>query len=109
MEISLPAARIVRIEGDIFQPVNFGWGILGRLNPGGRFVIEQAPVGNGRWEVTHRVLRFTGKVLLIKDLNIDEESRNTDFQAIPPLSLADAVDFAGRAQVIGQNSTRGFR
>ncbi len=109
MEISLPAARIVRIEGTIFQPVNFGWGILGRLNPGGRFVIEQAPVGNGRWEVTHTVLRFTGKVLLVKDLNIDEESHNSDFQTVPPLSLTDALDFAAQHQVVGQNSARTFR
>jgi hypothetical protein len=84
MEISLPAARIVRIEGTLFQAVNFGWGILGHLNSGGRFLIEQAPVGNGRWEVTHTVLRFTGKV-------INAESRKTDFEAIPSLSLADAV------------------
>lgn len=97
MEISLPAARIVRIEGTLFQPVNFGWGILGHLNSGGRFLIEQAPVGNDRWEVTHTVLRFTGKV-------INEESRNTDFEAIPSLSLADAVHFAAHPQVIGQNS-----
>ena len=109
MEISLPSARIVRIEGNIFQPVNFGWGILGRLNPGGRFVIEQAPVSNGRWEVTHTVLRFTGKVLLVKDLSIDEESHNTDFQTIPTLSLAEAVDFAAQPQVIGQNSARASR
>ena len=107
MEISLPAARIVRIEGSIFQPVNFGWGILGRLNSGGRFLIEQAPVGNGRWEVTHTVLRFTGKVLLVKDLNIDEESQNTNFHAIPPLSLTDAVHFvAAQPQLISQNSGR---
>jgi hypothetical protein len=109
MEISLPAARIVRIEGNIFQPVNFGWGILGRLNPGGRFVIEQAPVGNGRWEVTHTVLRFTGKVLLVKDLNIDEESRNTDFQTIPPLSLPDAINFAAQPQILSQNSAGTLR
>lgn len=104
MEISLPATRIVRIEGNLFQPVNFGWGILGRLDPGGRFLIEQAPVGNGRWEVTHTQLRFTGKVLLVKDLNIDEESWNSNFQTIPSLSLADAVGFAGRAQVGGQSA-----
>jgi hypothetical protein len=107
MEISLPAARIVRIEGSLFQPVNFGWGILGRLNSGGRFLIEQAQVGNGRWEVTHTVLRFTGKVLLVKDLNIDEESHNTNFHAIPALSLTDAIHFvAAQPQLISQNSGR---
>ncbi len=106
MEISLPSARIVRIEGTLFQPVNFGWGILGRLNPGGSFLIEQAPLGNGRWEVTHTRLRFTGKVLLMKDLNIDEESHNVDFQAIPSLSLTDAVDHAAQAYMIDQTSAR---
>ncbi len=104
MEISLPSARIVRIEGSLFQSVNFGWGILGRLNSGGQFLIEQAPVGNGRWEVTHTRLRFTGKVLLVKDLNIDEESHNSNFQTVPSLSLTNAVDFAAQPQVIGQNS-----
>lgn len=91
MEISWPDARITRIEGTLFQSVNFGWGILGRLDPGGRFVIEQAPVGGGRWEVTHTVLRFTGKVLLVKKLSIDEESRSSGFCAVPPLILSDAV------------------
>ncbi len=105
MEISLPSARIVRIEGTLFQSVNFGWGVLGRLNSGGQFLIEQAPVGNGRWEVTHTRLRFTGKVLLVKDLNIDEESHNSNFQTVPSLSLTNAVDFvAAQPQVIGQSS-----
>lgn len=104
MEISLPAARIVRMEGNLFQSVNFGWGILGRLNPGGRFLIEQAPVGNGRWEVTHTQLRFTGKVLFVKDLNIDEESWNANFQSIPLLTLVEAVNFAAQTHVVGQNA-----
>ena len=91
MEISWPQARITRIEGTLFQSVNFGWGILGRLDPGGRFLIEQAPVGGGRWEVTHTALRFTGKVLLVKKLNIDEESRSSGFRAVPPLILTEGV------------------
>ncbi len=91
MEISWPEARITRIEGTLFQSVNFGWGILGRLDPGGRFLIEQTPIGGGRWEITHTMLRFTGKVLLIRKLNIDEESRSSGFQAVPPLILSEAV------------------
>ncbi len=104
MEIGLPAARIVRIEGTLFQPVNFGWGILGRLNSGGRFLIEQAPVGKERWEVTHTQLRFTGKVLLVKDLNIDEESWSMNYQAAPSLTLAEAVAFAVQFDGVGQNA-----
>jgi hypothetical protein len=91
MEITWPEARITRIEGTLFESVNFGWGILGRLDPGGKFLIEQAPVGGGRWEVTHTALRFTGKVLLVKKLSIDEESRSSGFRAVPPLVLSEAV------------------
>ena len=37
--------RVVRLEGHLQQDVDFGWGILGRLNKGGWIVIEQAEVG----------------------------------------------------------------
>ena len=46
-EIWIDAAheRVVRLEGHLQQDVDFGWGILGRLNKGGWIVIEQADVG----------------------------------------------------------------
>ena len=37
--------RVARLEGHLQQDVDFGWGILGRLNKGGWIVIEQADVG----------------------------------------------------------------
>ena len=40
--------RVVRLEGHLQQDVDFGWGILGRLNKGGWIVIEQADVGGGQ-------------------------------------------------------------
>ncbi len=95
MEIIVPDNRIVRIEGVLFRSVNFGWGILGKLNPGGRFVIEQAPIGGGRWETVHTVLRFTGTILLFKPLNIDEEETESDFRPLPALTLSQAVEVSG--------------
>jgi hypothetical protein len=45
--------RVVRLEAHLQQDVDFGWGILGRLNKGGWIVIEQAEVGGGQWRTTH--------------------------------------------------------
>lgn len=37
--------RVARLEAHLQRDVDFGWGILGRLNKGGRIVIEQGDVG----------------------------------------------------------------
>ena len=43
--------RVARLEGHLQQDVDFGWGILGRLNKGGWIVIEQADVGEHQWRI----------------------------------------------------------
>src|SRR5580700_9900313 len=45
--IDSEARRIVRIDGTLFKEVGFGWGILGHLDKGGHFLIEQREVGDG--------------------------------------------------------------
>lgn len=41
------AERFVRVEVKLSPGVEFGWGILGRINRGGIFLLEQQNVGNG--------------------------------------------------------------
>ena len=36
--------RIAKIDGTLAREVSFGWGILGHLDRGGRFVVEQGEV-----------------------------------------------------------------
>ena len=55
--------RVVRLEGHLQQDVDFGWGILGRLNKGGWIVIEQANVGGGQWRTTHFQMAMSGRVV----------------------------------------------
>jgi len=85
--------RLVKIQAHLFRGVNFGWGILGHLDPGGRFEVDQSNVGDDRWEVTEMRLRFTGKILLFKNLNIDEHETAYAFRRVPEnLSFAQGVD-----------------
>lgn len=75
--------RIAKIDGTLFREVGFGWGILGHLDKGGHFLVEQRNVGNGCWEVSHMSLAFTGKILLFKNLSIKSDEVLTDFRRVP--------------------------
>ena len=96
--------RIARIDGTLVHEVSFGWGILGHLDKGGHFLVEQADVGQGRWEITHMDLAFTGKILLIKSLSIKSNEVFSDFRPAPPsLTFAQGVELlkkeaAGRTE-----------
>jgi hypothetical protein len=85
--------RIAEINGTLQKDVGFGWGILGHLDSGGRFVVQQADVGNKQWELTRMELAFTGKILLFKKLNIRSSDIFSGFRPVPKdLSFAQAVE-----------------
>lgn len=99
MFIDTHARRLVKMDGSLFKEVNFGWGILGKLDPGGKFLIEQTDIGSGVWEEVNQVLKFTGKILMVKPLVVDSRDTLSDFRPVPSelttaqaLSLLEKVD-----------------
>ncbi len=85
--------HIAKIDGTLMKDVGFGWGILGHLDRGGRFVVELGEMSRGDWEVTHMTLSFTGRVLIFKSLNIQSEEAFSNFRQVPPnLNFAQGVE-----------------
>ena len=84
--------RIAEIDGTLEKEVEFGWGILGHLDPGGRFVVQQADVGGHHWEATHMELSFTGKMLLFKKFSIHSDDTFSNFRPVPDLTFAQGVE-----------------
>jgi hypothetical protein len=79
-----PAAqRIASIDGTLFKEVTFGWGILGHLNKGGHFFVEQQDLGDGSWDISRMRLEFNGKILLFKSIAIKSEETFSDFRRVP--------------------------
>ncbi len=105
--IDVDAKRIAKIDATLFQPVDFGWGILGRLDRGGRFLIEQHCVGGTRWETTHSVLHFTGKALMFKAINIQEDETLFDFRRVGnDLTIAQGIEALRKAdEVVAENGS----
>lgn len=75
--------RIAQIDGTLFKEVSFGWGILGHLDKGGHFLVEQRDVGDDSWEISRMSLSFTGKILLVKTLSMKSDEVFTAFQRVP--------------------------
>src|SRR5579862_7013698 len=93
MLIDRDAKRIAKIDGVLFKDVDFGWGILGKLDKGGKFLIVQRDVGGGHWEEVEELLHFNGKILMIKSLTIYSTETMTDFKPIPSnLTTTQALD-----------------
>ena len=91
--IDANARRIARIDGTLFRDVTFGWGILGHLDKGGYFRVQQADVGDGAWEITLMSLKMTGKVLVFKSISMAYDESFSDFSRVPAnLSFAGGVD-----------------
>ena len=105
MIIDRKAMRIAKIDGTLFKDVDFGWGILGRLYKGGKFLIVQRDVGGGHWEEVQETLQFNGKILLVKSMTIWSTEAMTDFRPVPAdLTTAQALDLLHKSDdVVAEN------
>ena len=91
LKIAVPQERIALMDAHLFRGVDFGWGIFGHLNPGGNFLIEQKEIYPGHWDTTHMQLHFTGKILLVKSLNIQEDEQTSDYRPVDGMNVAQAL------------------
>jgi len=96
--------RIAKIDGILFKDVTFGWGIFGRLDKGGRFVVQQGVVADHDWEITRMDIAFTGKELLLKKIVIKSNETFSDFSPAPwNLTFAQGVELLKKEQAVLAN------
>ena len=98
MWIDQSAKRLSRIEGQLFEKVNFGWGLLGHLEKGGSFRVLQQDVGNGHWSTVQLDVNMQGRAVVFKSLNIKQKETLTDFRRVPDdLSMSQALGILEKA------------
>jgi hypothetical protein len=82
--------RVARLEAHLQRDVDFGWGILGRLNKGGWIMIEQADVGpgmgpdkgTGQWRTVRFQMQMSGRVVF-KNRVFDTAEVQSNFAPLP--------------------------
>ena len=80
--IDRAALRMSRLDGSLFEDVTFGWGLLGRLNKGGRFSVTQSRVGDDHWEIVTLDVKMTGHAVIFKTINVKQLQRINGFHRI---------------------------
>jgi hypothetical protein len=74
--------RVTHLEGHLEKDVDFGWGILGRLNKGGWISIDQADVGGGQWRTVRFQMVMSGRVVF-KNRSFDTVEEQTHYTPVP--------------------------
>jgi hypothetical protein len=91
--------HIAAIDGTLAKDVGFGWGILGHLDRGGHFHVNQTSIAENNWSIARMDLAFTGKLLLFKSLNFKSTEVYSDFHPVPAdLSFAQGVELLKKQQ-----------
>jgi hypothetical protein len=83
--------HLTRLEADLFQGVNFGFGIFAHLYPGGTFVLEQVQVGDGRWIVDHFTEHVTVRAMMVKTIKENTDLAAGEFAAVPAMGYQEAI------------------
>lgn len=108
--IDQAARRLSKIEGQLFENVNFGWGLLGHLEKGGTFRVIQQDVGSGHWSTVQLDINMQGRAVVFKTINVKQKETLTEFRRVPDdLSMAQAFGLLEKAAstISANNQTAG--
>lgn len=94
--------RLTRLNARLITEVDFGWGIIGRLDKGGTIYLEQTLVAPDDWELTRMKLNLTGKALLVKALSYHISEEMGHYTPVPAdLDYHAAIQML-KSQPLGQ-------
>ena len=74
--------RLVRLDAKFIGEVDFGFGILGKLNKGGTVTLRQSCVDGHDWELTGMKVGLTGKALMVKSFKVDIDQEMSGYTAV---------------------------
>ena len=82
VSLRLPAARLCSLHTAFLTPVEFGYGLLGRVDQGGYFDLRRVQVEGPNWKSESIRVDIQGKVLMLKSLNREQEIRRSDIHVL---------------------------
>jgi hypothetical protein len=84
--------RLVRLEGRLDDNVDFGFGLLGRLDKGGWFRMQRVQVSPTEWKTQQLEIHLSGRAVLFNTIARQTSEVRGGFAAVPAgLNLAQGV------------------
>lgn len=75
--------RLSRLEGHLDDNVDFGLGLLGRLDKGGWFRMQRVPVSTTEWKTQQLEVHLTGRAFVLKAIARETSELRRGFVAVP--------------------------
>jgi hypothetical protein len=84
--------RLAKIDAHIVNEIDFGYGLLGRIEKGGSFQIARQQVAENRWKTSMLYVHISGRIVFFKSINRDQDVKRSAFKPLPSnTSVQDAV------------------
>jgi hypothetical protein len=91
LTVNVRLKRMIDMRGVVQERVNFGFGLLGRVDKGGTFEIHRRQVSPKHWKTDLVDVHIQGKVLLFKNIGKLERESRSEFRPVPSgTTLAEA-------------------
>ena len=83
---------MTRIEGKVLHPVNFGFGIVARIYPGGTIDFEQKDAGSNHWVYSNVNEHLMVRALMVKTMPENVQMTSSKIEILPSLvTYQDAI------------------
>jgi hypothetical protein len=84
--------RLAKLSGTLASDVEFGFGILGKLQQGGTFEVVQSEVAPNDWEVSLLDVQISGRALFFHTIGEQQHEVKSQFEQVrPDLGVAEAA------------------
>ena len=91
--IDLRDKQIAKVSASLAQRVEFGLGLLGRVDRGGTVNIARTRLADGVWQVNMEKIDLSGRMVIFKSLNRHKDEWRSNFKPVAPgTTSAQAVD-----------------
>ncbi|HEY2858637.1 MAG TPA: hypothetical protein VGJ21_09490 [Terracidiphilus sp.] len=81
--IDVRMKRLKRLEGHLSDDVNFGFGVLGRVNKGSWFRMARTQVNSDEWKTDQLSVHISGRALMMKTIGHDTDEVRGGFETVP--------------------------
>ncbi len=89
--------RLSRLEGHLDDNVDFGFGLLGRLDKGGWFRMQRVQVGPAEWKTEKLEVHMSGRAFMLKTIARQTDELRGGFVAVPA-----GIDLAQGMRILDQ-------
>lgn len=91
--------RMARLEGRMEDDLNFGMGLLGRVNKGSWFRMDRTQVSPTEWKTNRLEIHVSGRAILFKTIARDTSEVRGGFAPVPAgMSLAQGIRALNQSQ-----------